>query len=86
MLAAINHEQNIDNLECRLSAVVASTSNSFQQILVRILDQYSEYVHGPSDNSDKAFKTLKTNNPSRVRITLSLILCEVKLIKYNKKD
>ena len=82
MLAAINHEQYVDDLGCGLCAVVVSTSNDFQPIRVRILDQCPECAHGSLDLSDKAFKALTNMNPSRVKITWALIPCDVEIAGY----
>ena len=82
MLAAINHEQYVDDLGCGLCAVVVSTSNDFQPIRVRILDQCPECAHGSLDLSDKAFKALTNMNPSRVKITWALIPCDVEIADY----
>lgn len=82
MLAAINHDQYIDDLGCGLCAVVVSTSNPFKPIRVRVLDQCPECAHGSLDFSDKAFKALTNMDPARVKITWALIPCDVDINEY----
>ena len=82
MLAAINHDQYIDDLGCGLCAVVVSTSNPFKPIRVRVLDQCPECAHGSLDFSDKAFKALTNMDPARVKITWALIPCDVEIEDY----
>ena len=82
MLAAINHDQYIDDLGCGLCAVVVSTSNPFKPIRVRVLDQCPECAHGSLDFSDKAFKALTNMDPARVKITWALIPCDVEIADY----
>ena len=82
MLAAINHDQYIDDLGCGLCAVVVSTSNPFKPIRVRVLDRCPECAHGSLDFSDKAFKALTNMDPARVKITWALIPCDVEIEDY----
>lgn len=82
MLAAINHDQYIDDLGCGLCAVVVSTSNPFKPIRVRVLDRCPECAHGSLDFSDKAFKALTNMDPARVKITWALIPCDIDIAEY----
>jgi len=82
MYAALNNEQYINDLGCGACAVVVSTSNPYKPIRVRIIDRCPECKHGDLDFSDKAYKALTNESPGRVKITWSLIPCDISIASY----
>ena len=82
MYAALNHDQYMDDMGCGLCALVVSTSNPYNPIRIRILDQCPECEHGSLDFSDKAFKALTNMDPARVKITWALIPCDIDIAEY----
>ena len=82
MYAALNHDQYMDDMGCGLCAVVVSTSNPYNPIRIRVIDQCPECEHGSLDFSDKAFKALTNMDPARVKITWALIPCDIDILEY----
>ncbi|ORX85080.1 hypothetical protein BCR32DRAFT_290936 [Anaeromyces robustus] len=83
MYAALNNDQYINDLGCGACAVVISTSRPYKPIRVRIIDRCSECKHGDLDFSDKAYKALTNESPGRVKITWSLIPCDISIESYS---
>jgi expansin (peptidoglycan-binding protein) len=82
MYAAINQQQYMDDLGCGLCALVVSTSNPYKAIRVRVLDRCPECAHGDLDLSDKAFKDLTDEEPTRVQIAWAPIPCDIDIPDY----
>jgi len=82
MYAALNSKQYDDSFGCGLCAVVVSTNAPYKPIRVRVIDKCPECKHGDLDFSDKAYKALTNESPGRVKITWSLIPCDISIASY----
>ena len=82
MYAAINNAQYNQDYGCGLCALVVTDESPKNAIRVRMIDQCPECAKGSLDFSDTAWKALTSISPGRIKITWSVIPCDIDVGSY----
>ena len=82
MYAAINNAQYNTDYGCGLCALVVTDESPKNAIRVRMIDQCPECAKGSLDFSDTAWKALTNISPGRIKITWTVIPCDIAVGSY----
>lgn len=82
MYAAINNAQYNTDMGCGLCALVVTNESPKNAIRVRMIDQCPECAKGSLDFSDTAWHALTNIPPGRIKITWTVIPCDIPVGNY----